>query len=387
MTEPVAILRAQYAVARALAESGSLGEATPSILREVCAALAWDVGVLWRVDAASHELRFVDFWSRPGVKTAEFEAECRARMFGIGEGLPGRVLRDARPAWITDVQADPNFPRAPIAMEPGLRAAFAFPVRLGNHVFGVMEFFSRESREPDEELLSVMEGIGSQVGQYDVRRRAEAELADAHARLAQQHAALEDANRRLSELAITDVLTGIPNQRAFRLRLEALLAEGVRGRKFALAIADIDQFKLLNDAHGHPAGDDVLRAVATTLRDGLRRTDFVARYGGEEFAILLVDVDLEKAVEVVEVLRRRVSGIANPWRRVTASFGVADFGLGRNKGDSLFEAADKALYRAKRRGRNRVEAAPLKRKIASPKAAIAKKKKGSRRPKPSKKRR
>jgi diguanylate cyclase (GGDEF)-like protein len=372
MPEQVAILRAQYAVARALAESGSLAEAAPSILREVCTALGRDVGVLWRVDTASPELRFCEFWGRAGLRTADFEAACRARTFGSGEGLPGRVWRDAKPAWIADVQADENFPRAAMAHEPGLRTAFAFPVRLREQVFGVMEFFGQEVRDPDAELLEVMEGVGSQIGQYDVRRRAEADLAEAHAKLAQQHIELEEANRRLAELAITDSLTGIPNQRAFRLRLDALIAEAARGRRFALAIADIDHFKALNDAHGHPAGDEVLRAVATTLHDGVRRTDFVARQGGEEFAILLVDVGIEEAVEIAEILRRRVAGIANPWRRVTASFGVADFGLGRNKPEALIEAADKALYRAKRLGRNRVEAAPLKRKIAAAKVVRVK---------------
>src|SRR5436190_979237 len=100
MADPVALLRAQYAVARSLAESGSLSEAAPSILREVCGTLGWDVGVLWRVDSAGKSLMFVDFFNRAGLRTGDFEAECRARSFAQGVGLPGRVWQDGRPTWI-----------------------------------------------------------------------------------------------------------------------------------------------------------------------------------------------------------------------------------------------------------------------------------------------
>ncbi|MEK7467891.1 MAG: sensor domain-containing diguanylate cyclase [Planctomycetota bacterium] len=374
MTDPVTLLKAQYAFARALAESGSLAEAAPSILREVCGALGWDVGVLWRVDPVDRVLRFVDFWCRPDVRAGDFELECRARTFEPGVGLPGRAWLDVRPSWIKDVNADPNFPRAPFVLEPGLHAAFAFPVRLKDQVFGVLEFFRRDEAAPDEELLNSLEAIGGQIGQYHVRRRAEAELAEAHARLAQQNEALEVANRRLAELAVTDPLTGIANHRAFRQRLDAFVSEAARGRGFALVMVDIDHFKRVNDTHGHPAGDQVLRGVAETLRDGIRKTDFAARYGGEEFAVLLADVEEDQAAGIAEILRKRVGGLASPFGRVTASFGVAVARIGRNSAEALIAAADGALLRAKKRGRNRVErAAPPK-----VKPAITVRKRGSR---------
>ena len=365
MPDHVTLLKAQYAVASALAESGSLAEAAPGILREVCGALGWDVGVLWRVDPVDRVLRFVDFWCRAGVKCGDFEAECRTRTFEPGVGLPGRVWSEGKSSWIPDVTRDTNFPRAPFAQEPGLHAAFGFPVRIKDQVLGVLELFRRDETAPDEELLRTMEAVGGQIGQYDVRRRAEAELAEAHARLAQQHVALEDANRRLAELAVTDALTGIANHRAFRQRLDAFVSEAARGRSFALVLVDIDHFKRVNDTHGHPAGDQVLRGVAETLRDGIRKTDFAARYGGEEFTVLLADVEEEQAAEIAEILRKRVGGLASPFGRVTASFGVAVSRIGRNSAEALITAADGALLRAKKRGRNRVErAAPPKVKPA-----------------------
>ncbi|KAF0242741.1 MAG: diguanylate cyclase with PAS/PAC and GAF [Planctomycetota bacterium] len=365
MPDPVNLLRAQYAVARSLAESGSLAEAAPSILREVCGALGWDVGVLWRVDPVDRVLRFVDFWSCAGLKSGDFESECRTRTFEPGLGLPGRVWKEGKPSWIPDVSRDANFPRAPFAQEPGLKAAFAFPVRLREQILGVLEFFRRDESAPDDDLLSAMEAAGAQIGQYDVRRRAEGELAEANARLAQQNVALEDANRRLADLAVTDALTGISNHRAFRQRLDAFVSEAARGRSFALVMVDVDHFKRVNDIHGHPAGDQVLRGVAETLRDGIRKTDFAARYGGEEFAVLLADVEEEQAAEISEILRKRVGGLASPFGRVTASFGVAMSRIGRNSAEALLAAADGALLKAKKRGRNRVErAAPPKVKPA-----------------------
>jgi PAS domain-containing protein len=100
---------------------------------------------------------------------------------------------------------------------------------------------------------------------------------------------LRAARERVAELALTDELTGLPNRRAFRSLLSRLVAEGQRGRNFALVMIDIDHFKAINDTHGHPTGDAVLVAVARRLNQRVRRTDFVGRYGGEEFCILYVD--------------------------------------------------------------------------------------------------
>ncbi|MGH9669335.1 MAG: response regulator [Terriglobales bacterium] len=168
-------LAAQYATARVLAESDTLKEATPRVLEAICKILDWEHGALWSVDREAGLLRCVETWHRPGVQFTAFETLSRQTTFPPGVGLPGRVWASGKPAWIPDVTEDTNFPRAPVAATEGLRAAFGFPILLGPGVLGVMEFFSREIREPDEELLKMLATIGSQVGQFSERRRAEAE--------------------------------------------------------------------------------------------------------------------------------------------------------------------------------------------------------------------
>lgn len=165
---------------------------------------------------------------------------------------------------------------------------------------------------------------------------------------------LKQAEQRLSELATTDDLTGLPNARALRQRLAQLVSEGERGRKFAVVVADIDHFKKVNDGHGHKMGDEVLAAIARTLRQSVRGVDFVARYGGEEFVILLSDVDEELACMLAEAMRRAVAAVERPLR-VTCSFGVcASTSHVGSDADALVRAADAALYRAKSDGRDRV---------------------------------
>jgi diguanylate cyclase (GGDEF)-like protein/PAS domain S-box-containing protein len=165
---------------------------------------------------------------------------------------------------------------------------------------------------------------------------------------------LKKAQHALAELAVTDDLTALPNKRALRERLSMLAREGGRGRKFAVVITDVDHFKKVNDTFGHKTGDEVLAAVGRTLRECVRSTDFVARYGGEEFVVLYTDVDERVAATLAEKLRAAIAAIEEP-AKVTASFGVcANTGDFVSDGEGLIKAADSALYRAKRAGRDRV---------------------------------
>jgi two-component system, sensor histidine kinase and response regulator len=175
--EAVRRLHAQYAVARALAESSSLGEAASRILQAICEALGWDYAGLWQVDAALGVLQCVETWNAPGVAFPEFEAATRQSRFAPGVGLPGRVWASGQPAFLPDVIHDDNFPRAPAVSRAGLHAALGFPVRLGSEVIGVLEFFSREIGRPDDELLEMLATVTSQIGQFVERKRAEAQLA------------------------------------------------------------------------------------------------------------------------------------------------------------------------------------------------------------------
>jgi PAS domain S-box-containing protein len=166
----------QHAVTRVLADAETLTEATPKIIQAVCQSLAWDVGAIWRVDPQMKRLHCVEFWQRPGMDATEFAGATRQKTFLPGEGLPGRVWATAQPAWIADVTRDKNFPRGPVAAKTGLHAAFGFPIVMGDDFLGVLEFFSHEIVEPDADVLQLVSALGSQIGQFIGRKRAQQEL-------------------------------------------------------------------------------------------------------------------------------------------------------------------------------------------------------------------
>jgi diguanylate cyclase (GGDEF)-like protein len=162
---------------------------------------------------------------------------------------------------------------------------------------------------------------------------------------------------RIRKLSYLDGLTGIFNRRYFELRvLEEIERARRSGIGMALVIADIDQFKTINDEFGHLLGDEVLRQVSSLFHQQLRKIDVVCRYGGEEFAILLANTNAQHAVGVADKLRRVVEGWQFPGvpRTVTISAGVAALPEHGSSRDELVNAADKALYAAKQVGRNRV---------------------------------
>ena len=163
-------------------------------------------------------------------------------------------------------------------------------------------------------------------------------------------------------MATTDGLTGLLNRRTFDSSLEQRLREAQRyGRPLSLLLLDVDHFKKVNDTHGHPAGDAVLSGVAKVAQKQARETDLVARYGGEEMALILPETDARGAWAIAERIRKAVEAAAHATEqgalRVTLSVGVATWTAGGESPDDLLQAADKALYRAKENGRNRVEAA------------------------------
>lgn len=176
---------------------------------------------------------------------------------------------------------------------------------------------------------------------------------------------LDSANRELTRLSAVDGLTGIANRRQFDETLNREWRRCLRAREpLSLLMCDVDFFKQYNDSYGHQAGDECLRLVADTLRSKLRRpADIVARYGGEEFAAILPDTSLEGAMMIAEAMRDGVQSLGQPHDStpagvVTVSLGVAALMPERAEGmPGLVSAADWALYEAKRRGRNNVQAA------------------------------
>jgi two-component system cell cycle response regulator len=175
-----------------------------------------------------------------------------------------------------------------------------------------------------------------------------------------------ELQKKLLSLTVTDALTGLNNRRAFDGELDERFEIARRyDRPFSLAIIDVDHFKAINDELGHRAGDDVLRGIGEVLRKLTRQSDFASRIGGEEFAVLLSETPLFDAMQAAEKIRHAIeeSGI-------TVSVGVASMPHSRFQStEEIFASADAALYRAKERGRNRVEIERRRERFARPAGA------------------
>jgi diguanylate cyclase (GGDEF)-like protein/putative nucleotidyltransferase with HDIG domain len=174
-------------------------------------------------------------------------------------------------------------------------------------------------------------------------------------KLKNSRAEIHRQNKELKLLADRDPLTMCLNRRAFLTELNTLYEQAARtGAPLGCILVDVDRFKQINDKHGHTAGDQVLVKVAEFLRNTSRTTDLVCRYGGEEFVLVLPQTDLEGTVAIAERIRVALSATKMVGIDVTASFGVSALQLGPNGPQGLLDQADKALYAAKRGGRNQV---------------------------------
>jgi PAS domain S-box-containing protein len=196
-------LTLQYAVTKILSESHDFVRSAQHILQAVCESLDWAVGALWKVDSEAGVMRSVAIFHATSLTTPEFDRLTQSIALKKGVGLPGRIWELGKATWINNVSADHNFPRARVATREGLRGAFGFPILLGNEVWGAIEFFSPEIREPDEELLKLFSGIGRQIGQFTQRRRAEEDRAELLKRERAARADAEKANRLKDEFLAT----------------------------------------------------------------------------------------------------------------------------------------------------------------------------------------
>ena len=167
--------------------------------------------------------------------------------------------------------------------------------------------------------------------------------------------------KQLQELSLTDALTSLRNRRAFDAHLPVALEHGRRySRPLSLAVIDVDHFKQINDTYGHDAGDAILRGIGKIIASGTRQADYTARVGGEEFAVLLPETALFEGVQVAEKLRSLIAAtpieVGGELKHVTVSIGLASYPHTEiETPEDFYRAADQALYRAKSKGRNRVD--------------------------------
>jgi len=217
----------------------------------------------------------------------------------------------------------------------------------------------REKMQLEEELEKTKKNLMEKIRERDQYARDRQAISDIYKEKSKEIEKLKEEKEKLS---YTDDLTGISNHRYF---IQRLTEEVGRQKRYPTALSllmiDIDYFKHYNDTNGHLAGDQVLRAVALLIDHGVRDSDIVARYGGEEFAAILINSGQKEAMEIAERVRRAVAETgfpnerAQPNGKLTVSIGIATFSPTLCTLTDLIREADKALYRAKGAGRNRVE--------------------------------
>ena len=328
----------EHAITRVLAEAESIALAVPKIIQTICQTMGWHYGDRYEYDAELNVLRRREFWSvdTPELQAFAVSATHRTVAPDPGAGLVRQTYAAGEPVWIADISKNAGMRRRELVERAGLHGAFAFPLIASGQVLGVMEFFHRDVREPDATLIQIAESIGSQIGQFIVRMKAE---------------------EAVKFVAMHDTLTGLPNRAMFNERLEQAIAQGQRhARQLAVMFIDLDRFKIINDTLGHEAGDALLREVAQRITEHLRTGDIVARLGGDEFVVLLEDVaEPNAATRVAEKLISSLTSnftIAGREVHVTASIGISTYPADAQDMRTLMKYADIAMYRAKEQGRN-----------------------------------
>ncbi|MEO6064206.1 MAG: diguanylate cyclase, partial [Lysobacterales bacterium] len=286
---------------------------------------------------------------------------------GIGwsmtRGVVARAFRTGLPQFVPDVGVDPDY----VMGDPAIRAEFAVPIRHQENLLGVLNMEATDASTFDADARTALCAIADQVAGAIHMATVNGRLGQAlhlvekqSTALAEANAHLAIANDELEKLSMQDGLTGVANRRRFDAALDTEWRRARRhGQALSLLLIDVDHFKAFNDEYGHLAGDDALRRIASTLQATLTRADdLVARYGGEEFAVLLPAGKHEDALRCAEYLLKAIAVLdvphaRSPIGRLAISVGGATAAIGAaGEALALVDAADRALYRAKREGRN-----------------------------------
>jgi diguanylate cyclase (GGDEF)-like protein len=256
----------------------------------------------------------------------------------IGDRVARLVLQNGKPVVVGDISKIGLQP-APLDWKYKTNSFISYPFSIGNRRVGVLNVTDKaDGLAYSEYDLELLNAIAPQV----------AVLID--------RASLKSQAGEFEQLSVTDSLTGLLNRRYLEERLAEEIKRSNRyGYPMSFMMIDVDDFKSYNDAFLHPEGDKALRIVGRCLRETLRSADVAARYGGEEFSILLPQTTPGEAETIAERLRENIEATEFPNRQITVSIGIASCCLELNSAHDLIVAADRALYEAKRRGKNNVQ--------------------------------
>jgi diguanylate cyclase (GGDEF)-like protein len=275
-----------------------------------------------------------------GLKT-EISEVARIR---LGEGVAGGVLETGRALVVGNIE-NADMEPAPAERQYKTKSFISYPIRFGGRTIGILNVTDKTSGEKYDDVdLSLLEIIGPQVA------------------LALERAEWQERAKEFQLMSITDPLTGLLNRRYLQERLNEEVNRSKRyDYPMSFLMIDIDDFKNYNDLNGHQAGDQALQITAHCLKVALRSADVACRYGGEEFGILLPQTPLNEASVIAERMRQRVAetlyphGKSQPLGGVTISIGISSFYTHIDTPELIIATADRALYYAKSKGKNRVE--------------------------------
>ena len=318
--------RAVRRVGETLRSTHDMRQMLESILNTAADAVDAEAAVMWMFSPSRDELNAT---LTTGVRLGE------ARKLSVGEGVAGQVAERA-----IAISVPGEGKPVPSPSEPPFPVALAIPLYSQNRMMGVVSAYRRQVSRPfttdDVDTVTFLVEQGG-VALENVRLHEEAQ-----------------------RLAITDGLTGVWNKRYFQMQFRQTIATAQRfHRPFSILMMDLDHFKTVNDNHGHQRGDSVLIEFSQRVTKLLREVDTFARYGGEEFICLLSETDIEGAMTTAEKIHDAIrgepfGGMDDELLNVTVSVGVAAYPEHGDTYKSLVEAADRALYQAKQRGRDQV---------------------------------
>jgi len=299
-------------------------------IEAVTRLLDTEAGSLLLIDQKTGDLFFE-------VALGEKGEEIKSVRLKKGVGIAGWVVEHDEPVMTNDAASDPRF-FVDVDAKSGFttRSMICVPVKSRDRMLGALQAINIISGSFEEDDMMILHALANQV-------------------------AVAIENAQLYQESVTDGLTGLYHHKYFELRLKEELDRAKRyGMPLTLVMIDIDFFKKVNDTYGHTKGDMVLEQVAGLLREKTRLSDIVARYGGEEFAVILPNIPHMNALLVAERFRKTVEEHDFNGLRITISLGIGHYAGTDEDIDqkTLTELADKALYRAKDHGRNRVEALP-----------------------------
>jgi diguanylate cyclase (GGDEF)-like protein len=327
------IQRAVRRVGETLRSTHDMKQMLESVMNTASDAVEADAAILWSFTGTRDELypsiaRGLDIETLPRIK--------------VGEGLVGFVAERATSVVIPPVSPMQGIPRF-ARQEPSFPVALATPLYSQDRMVAVLTEYRTDPRKHfSEEDLDMVNFLAEQCG------------------VAIENVLLHEEAQRLS---LTDGLTGTWNRRFYQMQFRQMLATATRfDRTFSVLMLDLDYFKKVNDSYGHQRGDAILVEFAQRVTNALREVDTFARYGGEEFICLLSETDVDGAVITAEKIREGIKSVPfgdktdNPLF-LTVSIGIASYPVHGDSYRALVEAADRAMYRAKQLGRDRVAVA------------------------------